>query len=494
MKIRELIESIEYSNLVNCEGINLDFEISSLTYDSRDVNEGGCFFAICGNTIDGHNFIESAEELGAKVIVCERLKESAPRPDVCYIVVESSEIAMANISRCFYGDPSKEIKLVGVTGTNGKSTTATLLADLFEELGYKTGLISTVTYRIAGEEFSSTHTTPDTIRLNAMLRQMVDAGCKYCFMEVSSHSVVQERIAGLTFAGVIFTNLTHDHLDYHGTFMEYLRAKKRLFDGASKSAFAVINSDDRNGEVMLQNCAARAVRYSTRKVADHTGRIIEMHFDGMLLSIDGSELWVRLIGGFNLHNLLAVYSTALELGEEPTDILVAMSRLGSVRGRFEHFGAAGNRTIIVDYAHTPDALKSTLSTIAEISKSKSSRVITVCGCGGDRDRTKRPEMARIAFDYSTTAIFTSDNPRSEEPEAILSEMLQGVKESPTSPDHRWLKISDRGEAIRTAIMLSGEGDVVLIAGKGHETYQIIGTKRTHFDDMEEAKKAIEQYC
>ncbi len=490
MNIEDLVARLSPTSVV---GECATHEIESLTYASREASAGSCFFAVRGTQVDGHRYIDSATSGGARCVVCESMESVVDVDrDVCYLVVESSEIAMAQSAKLLYGDPSREIAVVGITGTNGKSTTATLLADLFEELGYKTGLISTVTYRVAGEQFASTHTTPDTIRLNAMLRQMVDAGCQYCFMEVSSHSVVQERIAGLTFAGVVFTNLTHDHLDYHGSFMEYLRAKKRIFDNAPKGAFAVVNVDDRNGEVMLQNCAARGVRYSTRRLADHTGRIVEMHFDGMLLSIDGSEVWVRLTGGFNLHNLLALYSVALELGACPDEVLVAMSRLSAVRGRFENFAAAGDRTIIVDYAHTPDALSSTLSTIGEIVRGGRG-VITVCGCGGDRDREKRPAMARITFEGSTTAIFTSDNPRSEDPESILKDMVGGVAQLTMTPTHRWLKVTDRAEAIRMAVMLSSPGDVILIAGKGHETYQVVGGARHHFDDMEEAKRAAAEY-
>ncbi len=496
MNIQDLIDRLKPLEIYGSgENGGFDDEIVSLSYDSREGGVGSCFFAIRGTQVDGHSYIDAATRGGVRCVVCESIEgvEGLADDSICYLVVESSERAMAQAASLLYSDPTSEIELIGITGTNGKSTTATLLADLFEELGYKTGLISTVTYRIAGEEFTSTHTTPDTIRLNKMLRMMVDAGCRYCFMEVSSHAIVQERVAGLNFAGVIFTNLTHDHLDYHGTFIEYLRAKKRLFDGVAKGAFAVVNIDDKNGEVMIQNCAARVVRYSTRRVADHTGRIIEMHLDGMLLSIDGAELWVRLIGGFNLHNLLAVYSVALELGASSEDVLVAMSRLRSVKGRFESFTAPGDRTIIVDYAHTPDALRSTLSTVAEVAKGCERGVITICGCGGDRDRTKRPEMARIAFGGSTTTIFTSDNPRSEDPESILSQMIEGVADAAISPTHRWLKISDRGEAIRTSVMLSSPGDIILIAGKGHENYQIIGTEHHHFDDMEEAKRAVEQY-
>ncbi len=499
MKICDLISTFAPVKLFG----DVNVEVDKLTYDSRGVECGSCFFAIRGEHFDGHNFIESAIEHGAVAIVCEDIslaQEGEGDPEVlkriCVIVVESSEEAMAEMARIFYRDPSRELNLVGITGTNGKTTTATLLADLFEALGYKSGLISTVTYRIAGEHMTSTHTTPDTLRLNEMLRRMVDVGCEYCFMEVSSHSIIQNRIGGLTFAGGVFTNLTHDHLDYHGTFREYLTAKKRLFDGLRKGSFALTNIDDRNGGVMVQNCAARVLSYSMRSVADLRARMIEQHLDGMLLSIEGREVWVNLLGRFNVYNLLAAYGVAREFGVAEDDILVAMSGLRAASGRFEHFNVAGGRTIIVDYAHTPDALSVVLKTIDEINGGGGERrgVITVCGCGGDRDKTKRAEMARIAYEGSSTVIFTSDNPRTESPEAILEDMIEGVNGvEKRGVEHRWIKVSDRSEAIRMAVMLSKDRDIILIAGKGHETYQIIGTQRHHFDDREEARKAVEQY-
>ncbi len=486
MEIGFLIEGVEYSSI----GGEVGQDVTSLTYDSRTVESGACFFAVVGTLSDGHDYINVAIERGARVIVCQRIPAQERLAEgVCYVVVASTEVAMAHFAKRFYGDPSREINLVGITGTNGKTTTATLLADLFERLGYATGLISTVTYRIAGAHHTSTHTTPDTIRLNAMLREMVDAGCHYCFMEVSSHSMVQHRVEGLKFRGAIFTNLTHDHLDYHGTFMEYLRAKKSLFDTLPKESFALVNCDDRNGEVMLQNCSAKQLSYSLMRVAPLRARVVEMHFDGMLLNIDGSDIWVQILGRFNAYNLLAAYGAARELGVAKDDILVAMSSLGAVSGRFEHFTAPENRTIIIDYAHTPDALESVLRTIEQIRMEVGGEIITVCGCGGDRDRSKRAEMARIAVEGSSTAIFTSDNPRGESPEAILADMVEGVKGCATT-SHRWLKISDRREAIRTAVMLSKGGDIILIAGKGHEKYQIIAGVKHHFDDHEEAHNAI----
>ncbi len=481
MKLERLIEG---SKILSYN--SLDIDVRSLTFDSRAVEPQSCFFAIVGSVSDGHNYIEQAIDRGARVVVCERMVGEA-REGVSYVVVEDANKAMGEMACRFYGDPSRELKLVGVTGTNGKTTTATMLADLFEEWGYATGLISTVTYRIDGEEFNSTHTTPDAIRLNSMLREMVDRGCEYCFMEVSSHAVVQNRIGGLKFAGGLFSNLTHDHLDYHGTFAEYIKAKKLFFDGLPKSAFALVNVDDRNGEVMVQNCRAQVSRYSLRSVADFRAKVIEMHLDGMLMQLCGEELWVQILGRFNAYNILAVYSTAMLLGAEKTDVLVALSRLKAVNGRFEHFAAEGGRTIIVDYAHTPDALKNVLTTINEI-RQGGQNLTTVCGCGGDRDSTKRAEMARIAYENSTMAIFTSDNPRHENPEEILRQMIEGVQGM-----KRWIKITDRAEAIRTAVMMSKEGEIILIAGKGHETYQIIGDERVHFDDREVAREAIAQY-
>ncbi len=481
MKLESLIRGCK---MLSCS--SLDAEVESLTYDSRSVEKGSCFFAVVGVASDGHNYIVQAVERGATVVVCER-KPLNMSTDVSYVEVEDSHVAMGEMACNFYGNPSRELKLVGITGTNGKTTTATMLADLFEELGYATGLISTVVYRVAGEEIPSTHTTPDAIRLNALLRKMVDRGCAYCFMEVSSHSLVQNRVWGLEFAGALFSNLTHDHLDYHGTFAEYIKAKKLLFDRLGKGAFALINIDDRNGEVMTQNCRAKISRYSLRSMADFRAKVIEMHMDGMLMQIGGEELWVRILGRFNAYNLLALYATATLLGAEKNDILVAMSRLKAVSGRFEHFAVAGYRTIIVDYAHTPDALKSVIATINEI-RQGGQELTTVCGCGGDRDSTKRPEMARIACEGSSKAIFTSDNPRHEDPEVILEQMIQGVQGM-----KRWIKIRDRAEAIRTAVMMSQEDEIILIAGKGHETYQIIGDERIHFDDREVAREAAEQF-
>ncbi len=479
MILRELISKVETRSV---EG-NLDVDVVSLSFDSRAVAEGCCFFAVRGTVSDGHDYITKAIDSGASVVVCESLPTES-YAGVTFVEVEHTERAMSAMARVFYGDPSRELRLIGVTGTNGKTTIATLLADLFVSLGYSVGLISTVTYRVGDREIASTHTTPDTLRLNAMLREMVDAGCEYCFMEVSSHSVVQDRIGGLRFVGALFTNLTHDHLDYHGTFMEYLRAKKGLFDRLDRGSFALYNGDDRNGEVMVQNCRARVKSYSLRGMADLRAKVLEMHFDGMLMQLDGAELWVRLLGRFNAYNLLAAYGVALEEGVSRSEVLVALSSLGAVSGRFEHLNLSG-RTVIVDYAHTPDALGNVLSTIAEIGVG-GGRIITVCGCGGDRDRSKRADMARIACEGSGMVVLTSDNPRTESAEAILDDMIEGVVDSST----KWLRITDRSEAIRAAAMFSQEGDVILIAGKGHERYQIIGTERIHFDDREVIKGCL----
>lgn len=457
--------------------------IASLVYDSRSVEPGSCFFAVCGTQSDGHTYIASAIERGAVAVVCERMPEERVE-GVSYAVVEDSNIAMAAMAAAYYDHPSRELKLVGVTGTNGKTTTATLLYDMFMAMGRKAGLISTVVYRIGEESLASTHTTPDAIRLNAMMRQMVDCGCQYCFMEVSSHSLAQHRTHGLHFAGGLFTNLTHDHLDYHGTYKEYIRAKKSFFDSLDKHSWAVVNIDDRNGEVMLQNCAARGYRLSLRSMADYRTKIVELHPDGMLLVIDNQEVWVKFTGRFNAYNLTTVYAAATLLGVDKMEVLTTLSQLSPVAGRFETITAEDRTMAIVDYAHTPDALENVLETIEELRRDEQ-RVVVVCGCGGDRDKSKRPEMAAIALRYATTAIFTSDNPRTESAEAILDDMVAGVGDK-----SNYLRITDRREAIRTAAMIAQAGDIIVVAGKGHEDYQIIGTTKHHFDDREEVRAAF----
>jgi UDP-N-acetylmuramoyl-L-alanyl-D-glutamate--2,6-diaminopimelate ligase len=418
-------------------------------------------------------------------VVCEELPEVLA-PSVAYIVVADSHRAMGLAASTFWGHPSRRLKLVGVTGTNGKTTTATLLYDLFGALGHKVGLISTVDYRICEVVVPSTHTTPDPIRLNAMMARMVERGCEYCFMEVSSHAVMQQRIAGLRFAGGAFTNITHDHLDYHGTFANYIAAKKRFFDELPREAFALTNRDDRNGLVMVQNTRATVKTVSLRGMADFRCRIVETHFDGMLLSLDGTELWTRFIGRFNAYNLVTVYGCALMLGADRGEVLRVLSSLGAVRGRFETVRCESRGiTAIVDYAHTPDALQNVLDTIAEI-RGPEQRLFTVVGCGGDRDATKRPVMARIAAQNSDVAIFTSDNPRSEDPAEILAQMKAGLESG-----QKAITILDRREAINAAATIATEGDIILIAGKGHETYQIIGGETHHFDDREEIRRAFE---
>ena len=462
-----------------------DSQITGLTFDSRTVAEGYCFFAVRGTQSDGHDYIERAVEAGARAIVCERLPEKQSE-GVSYIVVEDTSAAMADMAAAYYDNPSHELHLVGVTGTNGKTTIATLLYDLYRKMGYRAGLISTVVYRIDTREVASTHTTPDAIRLNAMLREMVDCGCDYCFMEVSSHSLVQNRVRGLKFRGAMFTNLTHDHLDYHGTYAEYIRAKKLLFDRLPREAFALVNVDDRNGDVMVQNCRAHVARYSLRQVATYHAKVLEMLFDGMLLRIGQQEVWVSFLGRFNAYNLLCVFGAAMEMGADEGEVLQALSTLHSVSGRFEPLRSAGGVTAIVDYAHTPDALENVITTINDI-RQAGQRLFVVCGCGGDRDPSKRESMGRIASREADVAILTSDNPRTEDPERILDQIMQGVEAGAQA-----LRIADRRQAIRTAVMMATKGDIILVAGKGHEDYQIIGHEKIHFSDKEEVRKAFEE--
>lgn len=483
MKLEKLLEGVTYRKAVG----TTDREIAALTYDSRTAGAGACFFAIAGTKSDGHDFIASATEAGAAAVVCERLPEHGLAEGCTYIVVDDSSRAMATIASNFYGNPSRRMKVVGVTGTNGKTTIATLLYDTVRALGHKAGLISTVVYKIDDRCIASTHTTPDTLRLNQMMGEMADCGCEYCFMECSSHAIVQERIAGITFAGALFTNLTHDHLDYHKTFAEYVRAKKLFFDNLTADAFALVNADDRNGSVMLQNTAARKYTLSLRSMADFRCKIVEMLVDGMNLRIDGRDVWVHLLGRFNAYNLLTVYGAAVLLGFDREQVLIALSNLRPVSGRFEFVAAKDHTTAIVDYAHTPDALENVIQTINEL-RSKGQRLLVVCGCGGDRDKTKRPEMAAIAVKYADIAIFTSDNPRTENPDEILRDMEAGVEAG-----SRYMKIADRNDAIKTAVMLAEPGDIILIAGKGHEDYQIIGTERHHFNDKECVRGWFEKF-
>lgn len=479
MKLTELLSGIETLRTTGAA----DAEITSLGFDSRHTTPGQLFFAVKGSASDGHDYIAQATADGAAAVVCERLPET-PAPEVAYVVVADSSAVLGTVASRFYGEPSRKLKMVGVTGTNGKTTTATLLYDLFRRLGYKAGLISTVVYRIDDEARPSTHTTPDAIRLNAMLAEMAERGCDYCFMEVSSHSIVQERIAGATFAGGVFTNITHDHLDYHGTFAEYIRAKKLFFDRLPKEAFALVNTDDRNGAVMVQNTAAAARTYSLRSFSDFPCRILENTPEGMLLELEGRQVWTRFLGRFNAYNLTAVYGTARLLGAGCDETLQALSTLTPVNGRFDTLHSPEGVTAIVDYAHTPDALRNVIDTVNEL-RDGGGRLLVVVGCGGDRDRSKRPVMAQIAAEGADLSVFTSDNPRHEDPDAILAEMTASLPDT-----GRWLTITDRRQAIRAAAAMARRGDYLLIAGKGHETYQITGDTRTHFDDKEEVRRAL----
>ncbi|MBP3331252.1 MAG: UDP-N-acetylmuramoyl-L-alanyl-D-glutamate--2,6-diaminopimelate ligase [Tidjanibacter sp.] len=472
MTINELLNGCEQ---IECRG-DMTTQTCGVVFDSRAVKQGDTFFAVRGTTSDGHDYIKSAIGKGATAIVCEELPTECA-DGVCWVQVTNSEKALATAAANFYDNPSRKLKLVGVTGTNGKTTIATLLYELFEKLGYKCGLISTVVYKIHDRDIISTHTTPDSVRLNAMLAEMVEIGCEYCFMEVSSHSIVQHRIGNIHFTGAVFTNLTHDHLDYHKTFAEYIKAKKGLFDALPKESFALVNADDKNGSVMLQNTKARGYEYSLRGCGDYNAKLLEMTFEGMLLELDDAQIWVRLLGRFNAYNLLAIYATARLLGADKQEVLTTMSMLQPVNGRFQHCTSTNGVTAIIDYAHTPDALANVLDTINAMDCS--GKVSVVVGCGGDRDRTKRPEMAAIAIEKADRAIFTSDNPRTESPDAIINDMLEGVK-----GHTNYLAITDRKQAIRTAVMTASKGDIILIAGKGHEDYQIIGKEKLHFSDKE----------
>ncbi|QIX62780.1 UDP-N-acetylmuramoyl-L-alanyl-D-glutamate--2,6-diaminopimelate ligase [Hymenobacter sp. BT18] len=455
-----------------------DVAVHGLTLDSRQAAPGTVFFALRGATVDGHQFVNKAVELGASAVVVEELPAEL-NPATTYVQVADSAATMARVAAAFYGHPSRQLKLVGVTGTNGKTTCATVLHKLFRELGYHVGLLSTVQNQIDEEVIPATHTTPDAIRLNALLSRMLQAGCTHVFMEVSSHAVVQHRVTGLHFTGGVFTNITHDHLDYHGTFDNYLKAKKGFFDALPKSAFALTNADDKRGPVMLQNVAGRRETYSLRGPATFRARLIENAVHGLHLELDGREAQFRLIGVFNAYNLLAVYGAAVLLGEDPTEVLTVLSGLTSAPGRFEPVVSARTRvTGIVDYAHTPDALENVLQTIADI-RQPSQQIITVVGCGGNRDGAKRPIMANLACQGSSRVVLTSDNPRFEDPNDILTQMQAGVKPQDLG---KVLTIADRREAIKTACALAGPGDIVLVAGKGHESYQEIKGVKTDFDD------------
>jgi UDP-N-acetylmuramoyl-L-alanyl-D-glutamate--2,6-diaminopimelate ligase len=451
--------------------------IASIEFDSRKAAANTIFVCIVGLQANGHKYVQQAYAQGCRVFITQEAVELAS--DACVYQVQNTSAALAKLACAFYGHPSKELKLVGVTGTNGKTTTATLLHDLFTTLGYKAGLLSTVVNKIEQEAIVSTHTTPDPVSLNALLRQMVTAGCTHCFMEVSSHAIDQHRIGGLHFEAAGFTNITHDHLDYHHTFAEYLKVKKAFFDGLAASAFALVNADDKNGSVMLQNTKAKKLTYALRTPADVKGKIIENSLAGLVLQINGQEVHTRLVGAFNASNLLLVYGLAVGLGEAPMEVLRVISQLSHVAGRFEYVKSPKGITAIIDYAHTPDALENVLATIAAFRKG-STKVITVVGCGGDRDKEKRPKMAAIAAAKSNQVILTSDNPRSEDPNQILKDMEAGLG---TEEALNTLSIVDRQQAIKMAIMLAQPGDIILVAGKGHETYQEINGVKTDFDDV-----------
>ena len=476
VKLSELLKNIKPVSVVG----NTDIDIADVNIDSRRIAKDHLFLAIKGTQTDGHKYIGKAIELGATAIVCEDMPETLS-DGVTYIQVPSTEDVTGIIATTFQGNPSTKLKLVGVTGTNGKTTIATLLYNMFRAMGHKCGLLSTVCNYIEGEAIPADHTTPDPIELNRLLRRMVDAGCEYVFMECSSHAIAQKRIGGLKFAGGIFTNLTRDHLDYHKTVENYRNAKKAFFDMLPKDAFAIINIDDKNGMYMVQNTKATVKTYSTRAMADFRARIVECHFEGMYLEVDGHEVGVQFIGKFNVSNLLAVYGAAIMLGKQPEDILVVMSTLKSVAGRLEPIHSEEGVTAVVDYAHTPDALDNVLKAIHEVLDGTDGKVITVCGAGGNRDKGKRPLMAQEAVKQSDRVIITSDNPRFEEPQDIINDMLSGLDQKQMK---KVVSIIDRREAIKTACMLAEKGDVILIAGKGHEDYQEVKGVKHHFDDRE----------
>ena len=479
MKLKDIIKGVE----AEVRGAK-DVDVKDIQFDSRKVAAGTLFVAQRGTKVDGHTYIAGAVEKGAVAVVCEELPESMA-DGVAYVKVADSSNALGLMAANWYGHPSEQLTLVGITGTNGKTTTVTLLHRMFRQLGYHVGLVSTIVNKIDEEEIATGHTTPDALELNQLLRRMVDAGCKYAFMEVSSHAVVQQRIAGVRFAGAIFSNITHDHLDFHKTMANYISAKKGFFDGLDKDAWALVNVDDKNGRVMVQNTKASVHTYALQHNADIVCKIVENTFEGMHLMIDGKELWCRLVGRFNAYNMLAIYGAAVLCGVDKDEALRILSSLEAAPGRFQYVNGRGI-TGIVDYAHTPDALQNVISTIDGIRRN-TQMLITVVGCGGDRDRTKRPEMAKIAAEGSDKVVLTSDNPRTENPDAILDEMEAGLTPQQLCST---VRITDRRQAIRTACMMAKEGDIVLVAGKGHETYQEVNGVRHHFDDVEELEKLL----
>ena len=483
MELNKLFEDIKVREWVGDRNVT----VADITADSRKAVKNSLFIAVRGVNVDGHKFIGQVLDAGASVVVCEELPENQPK-GVLFVVVENCGIALGQLASNWYGRPSEKLKLVGITGTNGKTTTVTLLHRMATKLGYKAGLLSTVRNIVGSREVEATQTTPDPLQLHRLLAEMVEIGCDYCFMEVSSHAAHQHRIAGLKFAGAIFSNLTQDHLDYHKTFADYRDAKKMFFDSLTADAFALVNTDDRNGLFMLQNCAASKHTYALKSVADFKCKILESGFEGMQLNIDGVDVWTSFVGKFNAYNLLAVYSASILLGFDKTEVLTVLSTLGAVDGRFQCLRSKSGKTAIVDYAHTPDAIENVLNTIKEITDGNH-QIITVTGAGGNRDKTKRPLMAAIAVELSDRLILTSDNPRNERPEDIIADMKAGVPANLTS---HTLAITDRTEAIRTACMLAQPGDVVLVAGKGHETYQEVNGVKHHFDDREVIKQIFDE--
>jgi UDP-N-acetylmuramoyl-L-alanyl-D-glutamate--2,6-diaminopimelate ligase len=490
MKIIELLKNLKTQSIHG----DLETQINQIQFDSRKIEKNDVYVALKGTIADGHQFIKQAIQDGAKAIVCEKLPVYL-ESHIVYIQVENAAQALGILAANFYGNPSKKLKLVGVTGTNGKTTVVTILYKLFKKLGYNVGLISTIHNKIKTRIYPSTHTTPNPVELNRLLAEMVKKRCTHVFMEVSSHAVVQKRIEGIHFKGAVFMNISHDHLDYHGTFAEYIRAKKGFFDMLPTTAFALVNQDDRRGLVMLQNCMAKHVTFSMKSMSDYKVRIMDSSFEGMQLQIEekqngkinGKETWTKLIGNFNAYNLLAVYGVAMLLEEDEDEILTELSNIKGVSGRFQRYTSSLGVHTIVDYAHTPDALENILKTITEIKKPHQ-HLITVVGCGGDRDKTKRPEMAQLAANYSDWSIFTSDNPRTEEPEAILKDMLEGIKEVAPS---KYQTIISRKEAIERACSIAQKDDIILVAGKGHETYQEINGERFDFDDRIVLKESLE---
>ena len=482
-----ILKDILYKVAIEAVKGSTEIAVNNIDFDSRKIEENDVFIAIRGTVADGHEFIETAINKGATAIICDTFPENIVA-GITYVQVKDTNRALAFMASNFFGNPSANLKLVGITGTNGKTTIASLLYQLFKKAGYKVGLLSTVKNVVDDVEYKSLLTTSDSITINRFLKEMNDVGVEYCFMEVSSHGIAQKRTEGLQFEGGVFTNLSHDHLDYHNTFAEYRDVKKLFFDQLPKSAFALVNSDDKNGPVMLQNSGAKKLTYALKSYADYRAQILENQLSGLLLKINEQEVWVRLIGTFNAYNLLAIYGTAIELGLDNLEVLRLLSELESVSGRFQFIVSKDNITAVVDYAHTPDALENVLKTIEDI-RTKNEQLITVVGCGGDRDKTKRPIMANIASTFSDKAILTSDNPRTENPEAILDDMEKGVEPQNYK---KMLAILDRKQAIKTACQLAQPNDIILIAGKGHETYQEINGVRHDFDDMKIVKELLEQ--